>query len=39
MDLSTTYAASAATQTKQGGSVMERLQKRLVAQAKGKSDG
>jgi hypothetical protein len=39
LDLSTSYAAAAATQSKQGGSVMERLQKRLVAQAKGKSDG
>lgn len=37
--LHTTYAATVATQVKEGRSVMERLQKKLLKQAKGQRDG
>lgn len=39
LSLHTTYAATIATQVKEGRSVMERLQKKLLKQAKGQKDG
>lgn len=39
LSLHTTYAATIATQVKEGRTVMERMQKKLLKQAKGLKDG